>query len=271
MFTSEPFKPKIIEQYSQASSKFEELENPICIVGVPDLTQLGKYCVECLIQALKAEKILTYLFNDFEPIITSEQSKQPLELMQVDFYILKKLRETTDFILVKGNGSPTSPIGIHFLSDKVAEFICSFKPQFILSIATFPVEYATPTPRTYLSYTSEELLQIFKIDQKTRKNEALRLQLLQKGIVKGMNGLTISYAKSLYDVIGGILLSETVVSERKDYNAIFAVLEVLNAVLDLQLPLLSLKKDAKKYYENLQKKPLSKEDPLKQARRRIKA
>ncbi|NVM54444.1 MAG: PAC2 family protein [Candidatus Helarchaeota archaeon] len=271
MYVNEPFEPKTFEHYIQDPSLLKTLKHPICLVGMPDQTNLGRNCAEYLIQELKAEKVVIFNFNDFGPSISVEEQDRIVTLAKIEVYVVKKYHEIADLIIVMGNGVPISNIGIHFLSDKIAEFLSSLKPRLIISFASFPISYPTPTPKTYLAHTSEELLHLFKINKKTHTNEDLGLQLLKKGIVLGMNGLIISYAKALYDTIGGILLSETVIQEKIDPHAVKAILEVINAVFNLNLSLASLRLDTKEYFKKVTPEPLSEDDLLKKARKRIKS
>ncbi|MFX1295300.1 MAG: PAC2 family protein [Promethearchaeota archaeon] len=269
MYINEPFEPEIFEQYFQDLRHLEALNQPFCIIGMPDLTNLGKLCSKCLIQELNAKKIVSFYYSDFDPISIVKKQNQIAELINIEIHIVKRLQNEHDLILITSNGIPKSPIGNNYLADKIAEFISSYKTELIISITGIPIPHPSQAPRNYLAYTSDKLLQIFKIDKKKYQNTNLRLQPLQKGIITGLNGLIIGYAESLYNVIGGILLSETDNSKETDYLAIKAILDVLNEIFDLQISYKSLTLKSSQIFKKEQKTPASKEEILKKIRKRI--
>lgn len=73
-------------------------------------------------------------------------------LKQVEFYIAT--RNDSNFLIVKGNARPQSPININFLADKRVEFISRSQPELLISIATGPISpfqpESTPIYRLHL-------------------------------------------------------------------------------------------------------------------------
>jgi proteasome assembly chaperone (PAC2) family protein len=269
MYSEEPFEPQIIEQKFKDLSEFKTLKNPICIMGVPDLTTLGKDCTEFLIEELKAEKVMVYLYSDFAPIGLVTHQEEGIALTKVKFYVAQLPDKRGDFIIITGNGSPKSPIGINFLSDRIAEFVSSFEPKLFISIAPIPVSNPTQNPRVYLAHTSETLLPLFDIENKKCRNENLRLETLDKGIVLGLNGTTVGFAKSLYNINGAILLSETFNSTNTDLIAVKAILSILNYVFELKLPFNSIPQEIKRESLVNSTNSLSRAEILKNIRKRL--
>ncbi|HUX98838.1 MAG TPA: PAC2 family protein [Candidatus Deferrimicrobium sp.] len=269
MFVDEPFEPKILQQTFQDLSQLKTLKDPICIVGVSDLTDLGPHCVKYLIEELKAEKIVSYYYSDFEPICIVQEQDKTIELAKIEIYMVKNFQNTRDFIIITGIGLPRSPIGINFLSDKLAEFISSYNPHIIISISTIPISHSTQKSRIFLAQTSEKVINFFKIDEKNHQNKELGLQLFQKGVVIGTSGLIVTYAQSLYNIIGGIILAEANEYEKIDFTAIKAVLDLLDKVFNLKLSFRSYNSDLEDYSK---KQPVdwdSNEEIMKDVRKRI--
>ncbi len=269
MYINEPFEPKIVKRIFQDATKLKRLKNPICFLGLPDQTDLGFKCAGYLIQDLKAEKLLTYYFNDFDSIIQVEEHDQLTELPRVEIYNAKSSSPINDIIIINGSEIPTSPIGVHHLSHKIAEFVSSIQPQIFLSLATFPISYPLEFRKTYLAYTSEELLSLFRIEKSTQQNKNLGLHLLQKGLVIGPSGLSITYANSLYDVKGGILMVEALEQVKVDLVAVKTALKILNEIFHLQLSPASLKIEESDYQNNFPKQLPSEDEILRTARRRV--
>ena len=269
MYYIEPFEPKILVQYFQDQTYLEDLKHPICLLGVPDLSNLGQICTRYLIKELNAEKILTYHISDFLPIGYVENSEGTSELANIEIYITKKYQESRDFIIITGNETPLSPIGNHFLANTIADLLSSYHLELFISIASIPTAYSSPTPQLYFVSNYPEILQRFQIDEKTHQNKESGLQLLQKGVIIGVNALSISYASIFYNIAGGILLSEVIEAVEIDYVAVKTVLSLLDTILNLQMSFEALEIDAKKFQKNSKDKSESEKDALKKIRRRI--
>ncbi len=269
MYSEEPFEPQIFEQHFKDLSEFKTLRDPICIMGVPDLTTLGKDCTESLIEELQAEKICEFLYSDFAPIGLVTHQEEGIALTKIEFYFAQYPDNRGDFIIITGNGSPKSSIGINFLSDKIAEFVSSFEPKLFISIAPIPVSNPTQNPRVYLAHTSETVLPVFDIENKKCLNENLRLETLDKGVVLGLNGTTVGFAKSLYSISGAILLSETLNSSKTDLFAIKAIFRILDYVFKLKLPFNSIQQEIKEKSVVNTTNAVSRADLLKSLRKRL--
>lgn len=269
MYYLEPFEPKILVQYFRDQTYLENLIHPLCILGVPDLSNLGEISTKYLIKELNAEKILTYHISDFLPIGYVENQEGTFKLSYLDLYLIKDFHNSRDFIIITGNEAPLSPIGNHFVANMIADLLGSYNSELFISIASNPTSYSSLTPQLYFVSNFNELLQMFKLDEKTHQNKELSLQLLQKGLIAGVNALSVSYASTFYNIPGGILLSEVLESVEIDYTAVKAILKVLDAVLKLQLSFKALDLDAKKFQKNYPKEPLSENEALKNVRRRI--
>lgn len=262
MYSNETFEPKILEKYFLDQSSLHELRNPICIMGVPDLTDLGLECTRYLIDQLNPEKILTINYSDFYAVCHINTPTGITELTSIDFYLLNGAENENDVIIVTGDGLPTSPIGINYLAEKIAEIISSFKPKHFLSITSALTPHPSLHPKTYLALTSEVVLSTFK-------NTNLKFDLFEKGLVIGLNGLAIGYAKELFNLEGGILLAEMFKSDSVDFKSVKAILEALNIVLKIEINLDSIKKKIKESIASNDTNPPPTEEILKKMRERI--
>jgi len=269
MYYIEPFEPKILVHYYRDQTYLENLIHPLCILGVPDLSNLGEISTKYLIKELNAEKILSYHISDFLPIESLETQDNAFELANLSLYVFKDPQKSKDFIIITGNETPLSPIGNHFVANMIVDLLGSYNIELLISIASNPINYSSTNPQLYFVSNFNELLQMFKFDEKTHQNKELSLQLLQKGIITGVNALTVSYASIFYNIPGGILLSEVLEGIEIDYNAVKSILKVLDSVLNLQLSFKVFDLDTKEFQKNYSNEPPSEKEALKSIRKRI--
>ena len=269
MYAEEPFEPKLVAHYLWEHNQLEAIKNPICIIGVPDLSNLGQECINYLITELKAEKIAIFYCSDFPPISYIEKNSYTLDLTKIEFYLVQNFKDQKNLLLITGTDTPKSPIGLNYLAEKIVEFIIPMGPEVLIALATFPSRHPTHARQVFLTVTSDELLPLFKIDKKTTHKTELGLQLLQKGIVLGLNSLVVAYAKEFHNLLGGILLAETEKSETTDLIAVKALLNVISTVFELPISLVSLNSNIKTFLKEKSTPSSRQGNILKDVRKRI--
>jgi len=202
----------------------QSLKNPICILGMPGIADVGKLGVDNLTKNLETKKVLDITFDDYPAGAIINDAL--LYVPKVEVYFWKDPREEHDLFLVTADAQPMSPRGIYALSEFISDLVADFNVTQIISIGAYPVEKINGKgPRVYATGTSNEIL------EKYLKNPGV--EKISKGVVLGVNGLVPTFAKRNHDIDGIVLLSETngfkaMNGDSYDIRASVKLLEVLN-------------------------------------------
>ncbi len=178
-----------------------ELNNPICVQGMPGTADIGKVAVDQLTAALRPniEKIMEITFNDYPAgaIINDSVLYAP----KAEVYLWKDPEGKQDIIFVTADAQPMSPRGIYGISEYISNLMHQFGVKLIISLGGYPVERCNKSTKVFISATSKEALSPYL----TYRN----IEKISKGVVLGANGLVPTLAKMKFDIDGIVLLAET--------------------------------------------------------------
>src|SRR6056297_908083 len=79
----------------------ESLNNPLCIIGMPGIADIGKFAVDQLIGILKAKKYCDIIFNDYPAGAIVENSVLSTPKAEILFY--KDPKSIRDIVLVRAD------------------------------------------------------------------------------------------------------------------------------------------------------------------------
>jgi len=199
------------------------LKNKLVIVGFPGMALVGKGV---------ADFIIGYL--GLEPEVTIHPLSSPsnvvvdggiMALPTINIYT----KRDVGIAVVTSSFQPQSDEGQNAIAHILAEYFASKKVLGVISAAA----YVTPNPskprRVYVASTSKEFL----------KRLADMGLIPMTGGISGLNGLIPGIAQ-LYGVPGATLLGETgeiyMAGNIVDYLAIASVIEIINKIAGLELP-----------------------------------
>ena len=210
-------------------------KNPYLIVAWPGIGEVAFKAATYLVDKLRAEEFAEIGSGDFFYLtgITIQEGVLSLpELPYSKFYYWKNKPGNNDLIIFISNAQPDLTRAEEY-SKKILDLAKSFKTKMVISFAAMPqpIDH-TQDGRVWCAVTSNEL------NNNLKKYE---LPLLSSGQISGMNGLLLGLAKK-EGLPGLCLLGEIPLYTIQIENpkASYAVLEVLNKMLNIQLDLTGL-------------------------------
>jgi hypothetical protein len=178
-----------------------KLKQPILIVGLPGIGNVGKLVAEHLKKEFAAEKIAV-LYSPHFPHQVVMLKNGGIRLVGNRFYLLKTKDQKRDIVLLTGEAQAVTPEGQYEVNSKIVDF---FKEKmggtFIYTLGGYNVSRnMTETPKVYGNVTRREVIAKFKntniIFGKSR------------GMIWGSAGLILAFAK-LRKLDGICIMGET--------------------------------------------------------------
>lgn len=211
----------------------EELKNPICILGMPGIADVGKFALDSLIGQLDAKSFMDIIFDDYPAGAIVDDSI--LSAPKAEILYWKDPNKLRDIILITADAQSLTPKGIYNISNFITEIINQYAIKLIIALGAYPVstrKLKTKLPKIYVSSTNRELLDNFLIENQCEK--------IQKGVIIGANGLIPTLAKARFNIDGIVLLAETdniamINEDITDLKASIILLEMLKKSFTLPI------------------------------------
>ncbi|MHA1777622.1 MAG: PAC2 family protein [Promethearchaeota archaeon] len=177
-----------------------DLINPLCIIGMPGIADIGKFAVDQLIGIFKATKYCEIIFNDYPAGAIIDNSLLSTPKAEILFYKDPKKRQ--DLIFITADAQAMSPRGIYEISDYLATIIHKLNISKVLSLGAYPTKKAKPDEiNIYVTSTDSTAIK--------RLSETGEAKKVSKGVIIGANGLIPTIAKARFGIEGTVLLAET--------------------------------------------------------------
>lgn len=218
----------------------KKLINTLCIQGMPGIANSGKGALDFIKKQLEAKKIMEIYFSDF-PSQVRVSSNGCLDASKIELLHYKDESLKRDVLLITSDTQPTSNIGMNVLSKYIANTLNDLAVKMIISLAAKPLTSLKRNPEVFVTATSKELVESF--------SKLENVKVLKEGIVIGMNGLVPVISKSLYDIDGVILLSESCKMLNHDIAASYALVKVLKSKPGLNIDPSILEHETKLQWE----------------------
>jgi proteasome assembly chaperone (PAC2) family protein len=207
------------------------LRDPIAILGLPGIANVGKVAVESLIESLDAVHFLDFFSDDFPPRVVVKDGIS--EFPRSSMYLYRAAPdEPNDIILLTAEYQPSSGQGVFAYADFVAKEFVKLGVKEVYAIAAFEQGYEEflgtfpEGPRVYVSASSQDLLtKITAIDG---------FVVSMNGVINGANGVIPAWAASMYNMESACLLGETMSVIKMDFRAAKAVLDKLGVLIGLK-------------------------------------
>lgn len=212
-----------------------KLKNPILIVGLPGIGNVGRIVAEHIKKEFKAEKIAT-LYSPYFPYQVAMTKNGGVKMINNKFYLVKPKGTNTEIVLLTGDFQAL-PEGQYELNEKIVKFFMNrLNGKFIYTIGGYlSNEKLADSPRVFGNATS------LKTAAKFKKTKVIFGKT--KGYILGSAGLIIGFAK-LYGLEGICIMGETSIVGF-DALAAKAVLEALSEILHIKIDTEGLDKIAK--------------------------
>ncbi|MFX1411482.1 MAG: PAC2 family protein [Promethearchaeota archaeon] len=234
----------------------EDLNNPICILGMPGIADVGKFALDSLIGQLNAKNFMDIIFDDYPAGAIVDDSI--LSAPKAEILYWKDPNHLRDIILITADAQSLTPKGIYKISNFLTEIIMECGIKLIIALGAYPVSSRmlnSKIPKIFTSSTDRELLEKHLIESRCEK--------IQKGVIIGANGLIPTLAKARFNIDGLVFLAETdniamVNEDITDLKASITLLEMLKKSFTLPIK----KKYSLDNIENITKNLQIKRDQL---------
>lgn len=218
----------------------KKLIKTLCIQGMPGIANSGKGALDFIKKQFEAKKVMEIYFSDF-PSQVRVSSDGCLDASKIELlhYGDKSLKR--DILLLTSDTQPASNIGMNVLSKYIANTLKDLGVTMIISLAAKPLTSLKRNPEVFVTATSKKLVESF--------SKLENVNILKEGIVIGMNGLVPVISKSLYDIDGVILLSESCKMLNHDVAASYALVKVLKSKPGLNIDTSMLERETRLQWE----------------------
>ncbi len=221
----------------------ETLKNPMAVVGMPGIANVGKNVVLTCVENLKANKILEIFYSDF-PAQVLVDDNSILEIPSATLYYYKNKKGARDLFFLTGDYQPSTTKGIYEFSEKTAQIFHNFKVKLVIATGAFMTNTQVLTPKIHVSATTPETLRLF-----LSYKDAV---IMDYGTISGANGLIPVIAYKKFGIEGACLLADTNPLAVIDPLASKTILELLNFVFNLNIDLKGLMAQIKNMEELLE-------------------
>lgn len=225
------------------SDKKPKLRNPICIVGLPGIGNIGRIAVGYMVHQLKAKKFAELYSPYFFPFVMIHNNM--IHTLKNEFYYVKSSER--DMILLIGDCQTYDPKGHYEIVGKILEFLKECGCKEIITIGGFGTGKVSEEPKIFGAATNSVIIQKYKkygIDFEVSD---------QIGTIVGASGLLVGLAK-VYAMEGMVLLGETTgFPIITDPTAAEAVLRMLEKILKTRIDLARLDEKVKSMHEFIKK------------------
>lgn len=235
-----------------------ELHEPVAVIGMPGVADIGKFAIDQLIGLFGATKIYDILFYGYPAGVIIDQSIISTPKTEVFFW--KDDNNQHDLFFITADAQPMNPREIYELSDYIVNMLNRFDIKFIVSLGGYPVQNNhVIDPKIFVTATDSKYVK--KLVDKSICQE------ISKGVIIGANGLIPSLANIKYSVDGIVLLSETsnmaLMNENMtDLNASMKLIKVLDSLFNFSLNIDFSRKNVENMSRNLEKKKKELENEL---------
>lgn len=220
-----------------------KLKNPICLIGLPGIGNIGRIGVGYMVHQLKAKKFAELYSPFFFPFVMIHNDA--VHTLRNEFYYFKGKKR--DLILVIGDCQSYDPKGHYEVAGKILDFLKGFGCKEIITIGGFGTGKVVEKPKVYGVATDTKDIDFYK---KNGVDFGIGGQI---GTIVGASGLIAGLAK-LYGMKGVVLLGETsgypIIT---DPTAAEAVLQVIQKIIDMKFDLSKLDEKVKSMHEFIKK------------------
>jgi uncharacterized protein (TIGR00162 family) len=224
-------------------NKKPKLKNPVCLVGLPGIGNIGRIAVGYMVHQLKAKKFAELYSPYFFPFVMIHNNM--IHTLRNEFYYCKT--GDRDLILLIGDCQTYDPKGHYEIVGNMLEFLKGLGCKEIITIGGFGTGRVSEEPKIFGAATSQDIISNYK---KFGINFEISDQI---GTIVGASGLLVGLSK-IYGMEGMVLLGETTgFPIITDPTAAEAILNVLEKVLKIKIDLAKLDEKVKSMHEFIKK------------------
>jgi len=213
-----------------------QIKNPILIEGLPGIGNVGKICVDFIIDNIQAKKFLE-IYSSYLPSSVFVNEENLIDLPKIGLYY-KKLK-SGDLILLSGDVQPIDEIGCYGLCYKILDIFEKLKGKEIITLGGIGLSKIPQNPKVYCTANNREIIKKYKTKDLNNKIFGV------VGPIIGVTGLLVGLAEQR-KIPAITLLAQTFA--HPTYLGIKGskeILSILNKKLKLDMNLSTLNKEIK--------------------------
>ncbi len=186
-------------------SKVSKLHQPVLIVGLPGIGNVGKLCGDFLVEELKAKKIFSF-FSYTLPQTVFVAENNLIELPRIEMYLKQfngKQSAKNDLLFLVGDIQPMNEESSHKFCRMIIDLLKESGGKEIITLGGIGQQNVPEKPRVYCTGTDKEVIKQFT------KLPAVEENIFGVvGPIMGISGLLPGLAKR-QGLTAAILLAET--------------------------------------------------------------
>jgi len=199
-----------------------ELKNPVMIVGLPGVGNVGKIAVDYIKDELKAVKFAEIYSKYFPPQVLID-SKSVIRLVNNELHYIKGNNDF-DLILLTGDYQGLSSEGQYELSDRILKIAKEHKVKMIYTLAGYAKGYTNGKPLVWGAVNNKDLIKILKKYNISHEREEIG------GSLVGASGLLLGIGIQ-YGIDAICLMGETsgyFIDPKSAESLVKAIAKILN-------------------------------------------
>ncbi|MHA2424442.1 MAG: PAC2 family protein, partial [Candidatus Thorarchaeota archaeon] len=173
------------------------LKNPVAIIGLPGIGNVGRIAIEALIESLDASPVLDFYSDDFPARVIVREGLSQFPKSSILLYRAAP-DEPHDLLFLTADHQPASGKGVFDYAEFVVDHFHNLNVKEIYALAAYEQGYTEffksypSPPRIFVSASSSDLLhRIETIDGMIPTKE---------GVITGANGFIPAWAATRYNV-----------------------------------------------------------------------
>ena len=243
----------IINQYKRPRPN-----NPVLVVGLPGIGNIGKIAAEYLVEKLKMEK-LADIFSQYLPPQVFLNDDGEASLVRNSIYY-RKFKGKNDLLILAGDFQGTTQEGQYEMTHFVLELAKKWNVSTVYTLGGYSTGKIVEVPRVLGAVTESDMV------EQLQEGGVVFPKGEPGGGIVGSAGLMLGLGKELFSIKGACLMGETS-GYFADPKGAREVLKVLSKILDIKLDLSDIEERSKqiqqiteKMQEDVQNKMQQKED-----------
>ena len=194
------FKEWQVLQYAKISIK-----NPILIEGMPGIGNVGKICMDLLIEDLKAELLMTFFSHNLPNSVFVNEDNL-VSLPRISLY--HKKISGQDFLFLTGDVQPITENSSYEFSELIVELFINNSGKYIVTLGGIGLPEIPDTPRVFLTGNDKKFVEgMSSLMEKKKLRHDTKIYGMV-GPILGVSGLLLGVSKN-YDLKAFSLLAET--------------------------------------------------------------
>jgi len=221
------------------------LKNPILIEGLPGIGNVGKICVDFIIDNIEAKKFLE-IYSDNFPSSVFVNEYNLIDLPKIELFYKKYKNQ--DLILLSGDIQPTDEKTCYELCNKILDILEKHKGKEIITLGGIGLRKIPQDPKVYSTGNDKKIIKKYKTPSINTKIFGV------VGPIIGVSGLLLGLAEQR-KIPAITLLAQTFA--HPTYIGIKGsreILKILDEKFKLNLDLDSLNKEIKNIEKEIRAK-----------------